>query len=270
MTETSQGHAEPGASSCDLHLTEAGPPTTAGAIWPTVFHVTHAKAGSQWIYKILLGCAPDRVIPPQLGMTQVFEQPIRPGAVYPGLFLTREEFDRIALPPGSRRFVVIRDLRDTLVSSYYSMKISHPVIASSISEGRARLQSMSLEDGLLYLLDDWLPFCSSIQESWLAAGEPLIRYEDLLELDLTILERVLLDECGVPVARERLRDVVLANRFDRLTGGRPRGREDQASHERKGIAGDWRGHFSDRVKRAFKAMFGELLVATGYERDLAW
>jgi hypothetical protein len=37
-----------------------------------------------------------------------------------------------------------------------------------------------------------------------------------------------------------------------------------------GIAGDWRHHFSERVKKAFKARYGGILVATGYERDLDW
>ena len=64
--------------------------------------------------------------------------------------------------------------------------------------------------------------------------------------------------------------MVLANRFERLTGGRKRGQEDLAAHERKGVAGDWRNYFSERVTLAFKARYGGLLVATGYEQDLNW
>jgi len=203
-------------------------------------------------------------------MAQVLAQAIQPGGVYPTVYLTCEQFERVALPPDSRRFVVIRDLRDTLVSLYYSLKFSHPVIAPSVTEERARLQSMNIEDGLMYVMDAWLPLCSDIQESWLAADEPLIRYEDLLERDVAILRRVLLDECALAVDHERFREIVLANRFDRLTGGRPPGQENQRAHERKGVAGDWPEHFTERVKSTFKARFGELLVATGYEEDLAW
>ena len=131
------------------------------------------------------------------------------------------------------------------------------------------MQSMSVDEGLIHVMDVWLPLCSRIQESWLAVDAPIVRYEDLLEGDLPILERVLLDTCGLPVDRELFREVVLANRFDQLSG-RSRGEEDQHAHERKGIAGDWRRHFAGRIKRAFKARFGELLVAAGYESDLAW
>jgi hypothetical protein len=233
---------------------------------PALIHVTHWKAGSQWLYKILLGLVRDRIVPPQKGLGVT---PFQPGKVYPTVYMTREELESV-VPPGCPRFVVIRDLRDTLTSAYYSLKISHRVSKPVIGEIRSVLQARNQEDGLLYLLDEWLPHCSRIQESWLAAGEPLIRYEDLLEQDVEILERVLLDQGGLPVPRQRFREVVRANRFESLTGGRPRGQENPASHERKGISGDWRGHFSPRVKSAFKERYGDLLVMASYERDLSW
>ena len=75
--------------------------------------------------------------------------------------------------------------------------------------------------------------------------------------------------CRLPVAPARLREVILANRFEAKAGRKP-GEEDVASHERKGVAGDWKNHFSARLARRFKDRFGELLVATGYERDDRW
>ena len=166
--------------------------------------------------------------------------------------------------------MVIRDLRDTLVSAYFSIKLSHPIVDPRLAHGRSVLQALSPEEGMIYLMDEWLINSARIQISWLEAGEPLIRYEDLLEHDLDILERVLLDECQLPVSRERLREVILSSRFDRLTKRRKRGHEDVMAHARKGIAGDWRNYFSDRVKQSFKTRYGGLLVATGYEQDLSW
>lgn len=237
---------------------------------PAILHVTHWKAGSQWIYKILRECAAERIVPPEVDMGQFLKRPVLPGRVYPTLYVTKPQFDQARLPDDYRRFVIIRDLRDTLVSAYYSIKISHPLIDAGLSRLRKVLETLSVEDGMIYLMDWWLPQSARIQVSWLEAGEPLLRYEDLLEHDVEILERVLLDEGGLPVSRERFREVVLANRFERLTRGRARGQEDVTAHERKGIAGDWRGHFTERLKQAFKTRYGGLLVATGYERDLNW
>ncbi len=88
--------------------------------------------------------------------------------------------------------------------------------------------------------------------------------------DVKTLERVLIDECKLPVTRERLREVVLANRFEALTLGRLPGQEDLNSHERKGVSGDWRNHFTPRVTEAFKDRYADLLIATGYEHNHDW
>ena len=238
--------------------------------WPTVCHVTHWKAGSQWLHKILQQCAPERYVAPRSGMVQFLQGPVQPGEIYPTLYLTREAFESVALPPGSRRFVVIRDLRDTLVSWYYSVKISHVDDDPALAGYRAALNARNLEDGLLWSLGHpHFVACAAIQQSWKDLDTGLVRYEDLLVRDEEELKRVLLGECGLPVAAERLRAIVRANRFEILTG-RQRGQEEIRAHERKGIAGDWRNHFTDRVKRAFKDRYGPLLVATGYASDLDW
>jgi len=236
---------------------------------PTIFHITHWKAGSQWIHKILTKCVPERIVQPQLANTQFLNRPPQSGKVYPTVYMTKQQFDSVHLPSNWRRFVVIRDLRDTLVSGYMSYKMSHAMLDYDMARSRAALRSLSVEDGLLYMMEEWLPDCAAIQASWLKAGERLIRYEDLLEHDLEILEQVLLNECRLPVSRKRFREVILANRFDQLTKGRPRGHEDVTAHERKGIAGDWRNYFSERVNQAFMARYGGLLAATGYEEEPA-
>ena len=237
---------------------------------PTLLHVTHWKAGSQWIHRILIALSYESIVPPAIGMTQILKKPIVEGSVYPTVYLTREELEAVRLPKSARRFVVIRDLRDTLVSYYFSMKVSHPIIARELITLRAVLGHLTLEEGLLFLMNETLPYCSRIQQSWVDSGEPLIRYEDLLERDVEILEEVLIDRCGMQVTRERLREVIVANRFENITGGRARGQEDVAAHERKGIVGDWKNYFTPRVTDAFKQRIGELLVATGYERDDRW
>ena len=67
---------------------------------------------------------------------------------------------------------------------------------------------------------------------------------------------------GFPIERARVQAAIRACRFERLTG-RARGKEDISSHERKGIVGDWRNYFTDRVKGVFKERFGPLLLCDG-------
>lgn len=220
--------------------------------------------------KILEACVPDRIVTPQVYETQFFTEPIQSGGVYPTTYVTREQFYSVTLPQSWKRFIVIRDLRDTLVSAYFSIKVSHQVIADEIVKRRAVLNSVNEEGGLLYLLDDWLPSSAAIQASWLKSEEPIWKYEDLLQNDHAIFEQILLDQCQLPVSRERFREVVEANQFEKLSAGRQRGTEDVKSHERKGISGDWKNHFTDKVKKEFKEKYGQLLIATGYESGLDW
>jgi hypothetical protein len=236
---------------------------------PAVFHVTHWKAGSQWINRILTDCVPERIVAPQVNEGQFLYWPLQAGKMYPTLYVTAQQFAAVQLPPTWRRFVIIRDLRDTLISAYFSLKISHAEEAANAAL-RERLQLLDFEDGLAMLMDAWLPACARIQLSWQETGERLIRYEDLLEHDLEILEPLLLDACKLPLDRARFREIVMTNRFEQLTQGRSRGEEDVTAHERKGIAGDWRNYFSDEVKRMFKNRYGGVLIATGYERDFDW
>jgi hypothetical protein len=240
---------------------------------PTVFHVTHYKAGSSWIYAILRSCLPPhRLVAPRFDGSQFLRTPLREGKVYPTLYLTRDEFHSAPLPRDWRRFVVIRDLRDTLISGYFSVKISHAQFASEpVRRLRETLRNVTMEDGLIHMIDTWLVVNARIQESWVDDGDAvLLRYEDLLERDITVLEPVLIDRCELGVSRRRLRRAIKNARFERLSGGRPRGCEDVTAHERKGVVGDWRNHFTPAVKEAFKRRHGDLLIAAGYESDTSW
>ncbi len=237
----------------------------------TIFHLTHYKAGSRWIHRILKRCVADRLLPIQADRAELLSQPIEPGRVYSACYASRSEFEALDIPPDSKRFFIIRDMRDTTVSAYFSLKISHVrKDDAEINPLRDRLADTELEQGLLMILDDWMPLSAEIQSSWLEVGEPFIRYEDLLSDDTGILERALIDQCELGIPRETLREAIDFVSFERLSGGRKRGDENLADHYRKGIAGDWENHFTEPVKDAFKERFGELLIATGYESDNDW
>jgi hypothetical protein len=67
-----------------------------------------------------------------------------------------------------------------------------------------------------------------------------------------------------------LRHILARHAFERRASGRARGQEDVRHHYRKGIAGDWRTHFTPRVTDEFKARYGELLIHLGYESSSDW
>jgi lipopolysaccharide transport system ATP-binding protein len=236
---------------------------------PTVFHITHWKAGSQWIKALLNGLAYRRVMPNLPHQEQLFEQPLRRGAIYAASYVSRPRFEALDVPADHRAFVVIRDLRDALVSYYFSMRYSHPLITDYVRQRREDLQGVQAEEGMLRLLSGPLTHFARIQRSWLDTGVEIFRYEDLLG-DTTAVLRRMARIAELPVSERRIRAVVRLNAFERMSGGRRRGQENPRSFFRKGVAGDWRAHFTPAITRAFKERYGELLVQTGYETDLDW
>jgi hypothetical protein len=237
---------------------------------PAVFHVTHWKAGSSWLTKILRQCDRRRFVRSRRSVAHVLEDPIRPGGVYPRVYLTREQFDDLSLPDDWRRFVVIRDLRDTLVSAYFSVRFSHPE-NPSVEKERALLEPMTMKEGLAWMLDrPVVRLSAEIQRSWIRAGVRITRYEDLVERQVPAFRRLLVEECGFPLAPQDVRRIVRRAEFERLSGGRPRGDEDVTSHYRKAVPGDWRGYFDESLKASFKDRWGEVLIESGYEDDSDW
>ncbi len=84
--------------------------------------------------------------------------------------------------PGFRAFHVVRDPRDLLVSAYFSHRYSHPTSQwPALAEQRARLESMTIEEGLLAELEFNAPVFRTMGDwNYGHAGIREIRFEDLI------------------------------------------------------------------------------------------
>ncbi len=235
---------------------------------PTIFHVTHYKAGSQWVYAIMAAVAPKRVIKPQPGVKHVLGEPIEQGKIYPTVYLRQEVFDTLKIPGTYRRFIIIRDLRDTLISLYFSHRYSHGKTSDAITSSRDILNSLNIRDGLIWLMENRLKVSADILQSWLGTNDLLIKYEHLLEDEYGMFERII-DYCEIDVSKEKLSSAVKSASFENITH-RDKGEENVHAHQRKAIAGDWRNYFDEELKVKFKKKYGELLVASEYEKDFSW
>lgn len=209
-----------------------------------------------------------------------------------------------------RGFHVIRDPRDLLVSAYFSHMVSHAVTGEwkELPIHRERLKSLSKEEGLLAelgfrerefgYLADWDYERDDVLELRMRDLTPrpyagfveIFRFLDLVDVEpcsaraqVSFLARYTANRIrektrlgtGLPlrsdhIPAEKLLGIVFDNRFEKLSGGRKRGEDDVKSHFRKGVAGDWRNHFTPKIERAFKDRYGELLVRLGYESNLDW
>ena len=233
------------------------------------YHITHWKAGSQWFFALLKAAFRSAVVEPEADVAHVTSRPPLPGRIYPCCYISQTRYAALKLPERARRIVIIRDLRDTLISGYFSMRDTHDP-NDAISKLRSHLKSVSTEEGLIYLMDQWLNPSASIQRTWIEAAEPIVRLEDFMSKPADTLRSVLNTGWGVQISSFQARKLIRHHSFERYSKGRKPGEEDTSSHYRKGVHGDWRNYFTPRVVAEFKTRFNPILLKTGYENSPDW
>jgi hypothetical protein len=92
-----------------------------------------------------------------------------------------------------------------------------------------------------------------------------LRYEDLL-LGPEESMRAVFELLGAQADREVVGRCVENNSFERAAG-RPKGVEESKSFFRKGVAGDWRGLFTQQDREVYEQVAGRTLVDMGYSLD---
>lgn len=143
-----------------------------------------------------------------------------------------------------------RDPRDIIVSKFYYSHRMNPT--------REFIFDAKRYQEVVDHIREW----TSFPDIW------QMQFEDLKVDPVGVFGRFC-EHVGWDVAPERIEDIVNATTFKKMTG-RANGKEDKASHFRKGISGDWVNHFDEHTKDMVKEISGDLLVSLGYEKDLNW
>ena len=210
-----------------------------------------------------------RIVPLKNDMSHVTVDPTVEEGIYTPVYLGRHRFETVIDPALDKRvFVIIRDLRDTLISWYFSLKVSHGVGVGNVAAFREQLNALNFEEGLKYLICGNLVGIAKIQTSWITSTEPIIRYEDMLADEQGVYKKIF-SHCGFAFSDSDREKIVQKHSFEQKSG-RKRGQEDIKSHYRKAMVGDWKNHFSDPIKDLFKERFGQVLIDTGYESNFDW
>ncbi|MBD3314933.1 MAG: hypothetical protein GF344_04045 [Chitinivibrionales bacterium] len=177
--------------------------------------------------------------------------------------------DAESIPVDAPAVHLIRDPRDALVSGYWSWKQSHQENGERITAVRERLNSMSLEDGLVLMVEH----ITSLEQlaGWNFDGTGniyTVRYEDMVNATYVTVNKML-EHWKLYLSEKELEELIAKHSFKAITGRSP-GEEDTNHHFRKGVTGDWKNYFTDKVKARFKKIHGEALCSLGYESDFDW
>lgn len=163
----------------------------------------------------------------------------------------------------NRNVHFVRDPRDALVSNYFSWLYSHKKTNDKIVNFRDRAQTLTFEEGMSDLVD-LFPMGEQL-ESWtdeMWASCRLIKYEDLIaDFDGTLTS--ILSPLMDPLPEHLIRSIRENTEFKKMAG-RNSGVEDQKSHFRKGLPGDYKNYFSEGLGSKFYKKYGWLGRRLGY------
>lgn len=233
----------------------------------SIFVLGHPRTGTNWFCRIA---------------SHYFDLPIYMPRRYRGVPLHPVvlHLHRFAIVP-SRTIYTLRDGRDVMVSYYYKILSSLPRTRSLVSHLERRLphpmEKENIRENLPTFIRYLLEENRSTAISWPAhaclarkRGLLTVRFEELLDDPEPAIARSVEFLSGTPADAQRVRAVAEATSFEHRTGRR-RGEESlRAPSVRKGIAGDWRNHFSAQAARIFDELAGDALIELGYERDHGW
>lgn len=168
---------------------------------------------------------------------------------------------------GVKYVIMYRDLRDVAVSHYYYVKQTpwHPVYPF--------YRKFNLEQALKYFADNalndfagWIRLWDKNRDIRMSI---VITYEQLLTDTFAAVTKVAkhfeLDSSSATISK-----IVKANTFEKLSGGRRRGKTNSKSFFRSGTSGNWKKHFAPELKNLYKEKIGDFLIDYGYEKDKSW
>ena len=245
-----------------------------------IYHCTFYKCGSQWVRDVLtdptiVAYSQAKLLDSGRDVPSAGWPTVESAGVVSPLYTAgiAEWQSRLEPRETDKCLIVLRDPRDVIVSFVKSLANSH-VPNETTSLLRLPLRHASRGDRIRMGIHFFLSWAEQFR-SWVdhERTEP-----DELRLDYAAL---IADEQGQfrrifaflnwQIPDEVVTEVVARHSFVATSGGRQPGEENEHSHRRKGVSGDWRNHFTRETGKLLEATCPGLLRAGGYvEADNWW
>lgn len=165
-----------------------------------------------------------------------------------------------ALFPKAKFVLMVRDVRDIVVSGHVHLKRQHGAAGEEPIAGYARRVAK------IWAQD--VARARTFMDTK-AAECIMVPYETLHRQPDESIKSVL-DVLNVSADDSAIRSCVEAGRFENLAKGRARGQEDSGSQFRKGIVGDWKNALTEEARSAIHVEAGATLAQLGYITDDTW
>jgi sulfotransferase 6B1 len=231
--------------------------------------VGHYESLSGCGRKVLIGIAMPQPI--SLGALEMGLREVRPGHYVNAHLPYQPEVADLVDRLGMKCVVILRDPRDVVVSqSFYAIRrTDHPL--------NARYREMTADERLMTSIIG-LPSVPPGGGPMISIGprmRSILPWREHPRTYTTWFEKLIGRQGGGSADAQKQEMQNLARHLDLEIS------EQEIEHMaaqlfgntatfRKGEVGDWRNHFSEAHKKAFKEIAGDVLIDLGYERDFDW
>ena len=166
---------------------------------------------------------------------------------------------------------LIRDPRDVIVSGYYYHKWTAEEWANNPKEHwngksyKEKINSLEYEDALLFEMEHVGKDTINEMMKWNYNNDNIleVKYEDLLIKHNEMFRNIFRHYNFNDDAVENCLNIVNMYNFETM-------KQSNDKHLRKGVSGDWKNHFSDKLKNEYKMRYPGVLELLGYENDDSW
>lgn len=171
---------------------------------------------------------------------------------------------------------MIRDPRDLVISGYFYHQWTKETgyLFHNDKWGMSyqeMVKTLPKEEGIKFEMDNKAAQTIAEMRRW-NYNDPRfmeMKYVDLIT-DPTAEFTRMFNHWGVnPDNLQECLDIAWKNHMTIMTG-RQVGQEEQGSHMRNGLPGQWKQHFTEAHKAYFKEKFGDILILLGYEKSNDW
>lgn len=177
---------------------------------------------------------------------------------------------------------IVRDGRDIAVSYYFHMIVGNNKIDFKKTLANRKKLKINDPENIKENLPQFIQYLnteytkgfnkfswSEFIDSYLDKDNVcLIRYEKMLEDTKAEMYKAL-NYLGYDIDESKLEETIQKFTFKKQTQRKP-GEENKNSFLRKGIAGDWKNHFTKESAEMFDMYSGKTLISLGYENDNSW
>jgi len=185
------------------------------------------------------------------------------GCIVSPLYCHHQDFKAMTKPSQYKAFFVMRDLKDYIISEYFSLRYSHSAYHPFIIEKRKLYNEISVDEGIMDVINTEARLYAEVISNWVNSGDSNIfitKFEDMFGPDQNRHFKHLMQHLDIQINDNKIDQLLEQYSFMKMSKGRKQGSEDIHSHYRSGEIGGWRKYLKESHLQKLNESTNNLMI----------